>query len=189
LQRIGVKFFVHNGDDVALAEFVPVFHRWIRDGAVEGLLIDVADYQHVHHGPGVMLIAHEGNYGIDVGGGRMGLMYVQKRPLEGGLSQRLASVCRTTLRACAELEQAPELNGRIEFSGAEMLALANDRFVAPNTEATMAAFEPVLTKLLGDLYGAPCSVAREADRRERFAVSVRAPVPVTVRALLDRLPA
>ena len=60
LQRVSVAVpFVGDVDPEA---FVPVFHDWIRRGAVEGLLIDVARYGHVHHGPGIMLVGHEGDY-------------------------------------------------------------------------------------------------------------------------------
>ena len=65
LQRIVVKFHLDDGSPVELDKVIPVFHRWIQTGAVEGLLIDVADYSHVPQGPGVMLIAHEGNYALE----------------------------------------------------------------------------------------------------------------------------
>ena len=56
LQRIGVKLFMVDGVSVRPREFVPVFHRWIQTQAVrDQLLIDVADYEHVPEGPGVLL--------------------------------------------------------------------------------------------------------------------------------------
>ena len=78
-QRISVKFFVSEPDAVHLPAFIPVFHRWIQDHAVEGLLIDVADYKHVPEGPGILLIGHEGDYSIDMAKGRPGLLYSRKR--------------------------------------------------------------------------------------------------------------
>ena len=40
LQRIGFKLFVAKTSSFALREIVPVYHRWIQQRAVEGLLID-----------------------------------------------------------------------------------------------------------------------------------------------------
>jgi hypothetical protein len=65
LQKVGVKFFVEKGADIPLSSFIPVFHRWIQDDKLEGMLVDVTEYTHVHQGPGVVLIAHEDNYGLD----------------------------------------------------------------------------------------------------------------------------
>src|SRR4030095_5221476 len=67
LQRIGVKLFAADGSSVQPREFVPIFHRWIQTQAVANhLLIDVADYAHVPDGPGVLLVAHEGNFSLDL---------------------------------------------------------------------------------------------------------------------------
>ena len=66
LHRIGIKIPC---TDAAFPtrELVPVFHRWIQTGAIPGhLLVDVADYDHVPEGPGILLVAHEGNLGIDL---------------------------------------------------------------------------------------------------------------------------
>ncbi len=43
LQRIGLKLFCADGVAVRPHEFVPVFHRWIQQHAVDQMLIDVAD--------------------------------------------------------------------------------------------------------------------------------------------------
>lgn len=188
LQRFGFKFFVEESTAVQLAEFIPIFHRWIQTHVLEGLLIDVADYAHVQGGPGIMLIAHEGNYAVDLGHDRMGLLYYRKQAMDVPLAERLSSICRTTLRACRELEQAPELTGRVRFRGDELVFVANDRLLAPNTEETAAALRPALSALLARLYpGADCMVARQPDPRERFTLSIRAPQPVAVATLLERV--
>ena len=44
-----------------------VFHAWIQKGAVEGLLLDVADYQHIQDGPGMILIGDQVDYAFDLG--------------------------------------------------------------------------------------------------------------------------
>ncbi|MGH8610620.1 MAG: hypothetical protein ACREYF_00870 [Gammaproteobacteria bacterium] len=188
LHRIGIKCFFRNGATIPLPEFIPILHRWIQTGALDDLLIDVADYSHVHAGPGILLVAHQGNYGIDETGGRRGLAYYSKRPLQGELATRLQTVCKKLLKACALLEQEPELQGRVQFRGNELQIFANDRLTAPNTEETLAALAPAIGKLLVALYlDAEHSLSRETDPRERFAVTAKSPTPVTVKALLQRL--
>ena len=49
--KLQVKLFSDNVDSSNLEKFIPVFHRWIRDHLLDELMIDVADYSHVHHGP------------------------------------------------------------------------------------------------------------------------------------------
>ena len=64
LHKFGIKFFANTGERFDILKLIPVYHRWIQHSALQGLLIDVADYSHVPAGPGVMLIAHEGNYAL-----------------------------------------------------------------------------------------------------------------------------
>jgi hypothetical protein len=189
LQRIGLKLFTAEGGTVHPRELVPVFHRWIQTQAIaDQLLIDVADYSHVPDGPGVMLVAHQGNFSLDLGGARMGLAYARKAPADGTLEDRLCLLVRIVLDAGLRLETDPALEGRIRFRGDQLQLFANDRLLAPNTAATAAAFDPALRGLLRTLYGAAlCTVAAEADPRERFSVHIQAPVPVAPRELLARL--
>jgi hypothetical protein len=188
LYRIAVKLPAQQASGVELTELVPVFHRWIQTSAVDGLLIDVADYAHVHQGPGIMLIAHEGHYAMDLGDGRLGLQYERKRPMQGGLEERLASVCRTALRACAQLEEAPELGGRLKFAGDELRLVAGDRLVAPNDERTAESLRPAIAALAARLYGgASCDLQLEPDPRERFAMTIKTAQPVPLSQLLQRL--
>ncbi|MGD8429696.1 MAG: hypothetical protein PVH31_04745, partial [Ectothiorhodospiraceae bacterium] len=101
--RIGIKVFADNADDVNLVDLIPVFHRWIQTRAVDDVLVDVADYSHVHNGPGILLIAHEGNYSFDESDGRRGIVYYSKRPLEGELSDKLGLVAGKALKASRRL--------------------------------------------------------------------------------------
>ena len=73
LHKFGIKFFAADGEGIDILKLSPVYHRWIQQNALEDLLIDVADYSHVPAGPGVMLIAHEGNYALDETGHERGV--------------------------------------------------------------------------------------------------------------------
>ncbi len=174
LTRLAVKVFAAEGSAVELARVIPIFHGWIQRQAVEGLLIDVADYSHVVDGPGILLVAHEANYALDETGGRLGLLYSRKQPLEGTLAERLRRSTEIAWRACRELEGAPELGARLRFPGDEIQIIANDRLLAPNGEETWRAFQPELRALLAGLAPeADLEIDREGDPKERFAVTVK----------------
>ena len=73
LQRVALKVFLTDDSVLDPRDAIPVFHRWIQTHAVDGLLIDVADYAHLPTGPTVLLVAHEGHYSLDRTHGRLGL--------------------------------------------------------------------------------------------------------------------
>lgn len=169
LYKIGIKVFVSNPDAVNLREVIPVFHSWIQQQKIAGhLLIDVHDYSHVHNGPGILLVGHEGNFSLEESEGRPGLLYLRKQPLPGGLETNLKSVLKTTLDACQLLEAEPKLKG-LRFDHRDLLVVANDRLLAPNDAATRAQLEPLISRALGK--ATPASQA--ADPRERLAFLVK----------------
>jgi len=78
--KYGVKLFFKTSSK-PIKDFIPVFHGWIQRQALPGhMLLDVHDYSHVHHGPGILLVAHEANLSIDEAEGRRGLVYIRKQP-------------------------------------------------------------------------------------------------------------
>ena len=95
LQHINLKFYIENPETVNLEDFTAVFNTLDPEAkATEELLIDVAEYLHVHNGPGIMLIGHNANYSLDNRAGRLGLLYNRKEPLEG-TNRRKACPSRT----------------------------------------------------------------------------------------------
>ena len=125
--KYDLKLFLQEPAEVELEDFIPVFHDWIQHQRLDELLIDVVDYRHVHNGPGVMLIAHDAHYAIDMADGRMGLLYSRRRethPVRNAIqsvTERLHSVLQCALKACQLLEAEPSLQGRLKFRGDEML--------------------------------------------------------------------
>src|SRR5215813_2771088 len=99
LHKFGIKFFAADAGKLDILKLIPVYHRWIQQSVLQDLLIDVADYSHVPAGPGVMLIAHEGNYALDETGHQRGVVYYSKRPLDGALPERFAEVATKALKA------------------------------------------------------------------------------------------
>ncbi len=185
LHKLGIKILCESAD-IDLLECIPIFHRWIQNRELPGVLIDVAEYAHVTDGPGALIIAHEGNYAIDETNHRRGLVYYSKHELPGTLEQRLSHVGRITLNAADKLEK--EMSGKIKFYGHELEIFANDRLVAPNNAATLTNFQPYLEKFLDKLYsGTDYTYLRESDTKERFSVKVQANKPFELRNLLNNL--
>ena len=188
LHKFGIKFFAAGADGIDILKLIPVYHRWIQQDALEGLLIDVADYSHVPAGPGVMLIAHEGNYALDETSHDRGVLYYSKRELTGELQQRLAEVARKALTAAELMRSDSELEGALKIPGNRLQFFANDRLAAPNTDAAYEQIEPSLRVFLDRLYaGAPYTLRREADPKERLSVWAQTEREVPLNTLLERL--
>ena len=194
--KYDLKLFLHDTSGVDLGEVIPVFHRWIQDQALEELLIDVADYRHVHHGPGVVLIAHDAHYVMDAAEGRLGLLYSRRRETHPSRSsiqsveERLASVFQCALTACQRLEAEPALGDRCRFRGDVLLLRCNDRLQAPNTVESYNGLRQHLVPFLATLYpGQPVEVEHVGEPTALLTVAIRATENPDVETLLTRLAA
>ena len=184
LQHINIKFYVENPESVNLADYGAVFNSWIQGQRLEELLIDVADYLHVHHGPGIMLIGHEADYSLDHRAGRLGLLYNRKEQLEGSTQEKLAQAVRAALTAAQILEKE---NG-LKFIGSEVQIIVNDRLLVPNTGEMFDALEPDLQAFFNRLYnGAEFTLAHLVNPRERFTVNAKTESSFDVDTLLKNL--
>lgn len=184
LQHINIKFYLENPETVNLAEYGTIFNSWIQGHRLEELLVDVADYLHVHHGPGIMLIGHEADYSLDHRAGRLGLLYNRKGQLNGTTLEKLAQAARAALTAAQILEQE---NG-LKFSGSEVQVIVNDRLLVPNTADSFEALEPDLQAFFTALYGgAEYKLEHLVNPRERFTVNVKTGTSFDVETLLKNL--
>ena len=150
LHRLGIKLFATNSSAVQIKKFVPIFHSWIQRQCVAGhQLIDVHDYSHIHNGPGVLLVAHEGNFSTDMEDGRLGLAYFRKQPTEASGVSALRTCFKTVTDAAALLEAEPGLAG-LRFLQDELLVISNDRLLAPNDVRSYQELKPALVSAFGD---------------------------------------
>lgn len=187
-QHINVKLYLDDSSALNLEELVPVFHGWIQGQVCDELLIDVADYRHVHAGPGVVLIGHEADYGVDQTGNRLGVRYNRKALVPGSNRDRLAQALRSALRACLRLESDERLQGKLRFGRRELKVFVNDRMLAPNNKATYAAFEEELRSFLGEAAQSnDFQVFPETEPRRLFGVDVRFVRPLDPAEVLQRL--
>ena len=189
-KRITAKFFVTPDPTAAvdLDPFIGIFHRFIQEKSVEGLLIDVADYIHVPEGPGVILIGHDVDYGIDLVGGQAGLLTIRKRIEEGTLAEGLVDTLRKALGAVKALEA--DSGSGLRFATDRVRLQIFDRLVAPNAEesfdAAKAEFEALATRLFAGSLEAVRRVDAE-DARNALAVELVAGETSDVDTLLGRL--
>jgi len=171
LHRIGVKFFATDPASVRLDDLIPVFHGWIQKQSLTGhLLIDVHDYSHVHNGPGILLVAHEGNVSLDVSDGRPGLLYYRKTPSTLSNVEHMGAIFKAAIQACRLLEKA-----RIGFNFNEFVVITNDRLNAPNDEKTFAELQPIVSAALRQAFdGADFDLTRSStDPKERLTINCR----------------
>ena len=169
IQHLNIKFYLENPETINLADYAEVFNTWIQNQRLEELLIDVADYLHVHHGPGIMLIGHEADYSLDNRAGRLGLLYNRKAQLDGTTQEKLAQAVRAVLTVAQILEKE---NG-LTFNTREVQVIVNDRLLVPNTAETFEALEPDLQAFFSRLYDdAEYTLSHNAEPRERFTINL-----------------
>lgn len=189
LKQIDVKIFARDGADTEPAVFVRVLQRFIQNHTVPGVLIDVADYSHMHHGPGVILIGHEANISIDYAEGRMGLRYRYRQIAEDSFQDALRTALTGALTACVELERDEDLKGHLVFAGNTVQISANDRLNAPHDAALGESLVEGVRAVLASCYSESTTVTlSDADSRERLTVEVSGDES-TVSTLLERLQA
>ena len=141
LYKFGVKIFVSNPEAVNLRDFISVFHGWIQQQKIAGhMLIDVHDYSHVHRGPGILLVAHEGNFTMDEADGRLGLVYIRKQP---------ASLSETVQTAFAATKLLGEERG-VKFDTSAFEVFCNDRLFTPTAEQIAEATGGKVSQKPGD---------------------------------------
>ena len=186
--KINVKFFAEKGSDIPLHEFIPVFHRWIQQDKLEGFLVDVTEYTHVHQGPGVLIIAQEANYSVDEAEGKRGFMYAQKRVPEKKAEEYLKTAFRRALQAASFLENEKEFAGKLKFATGHFEVTINDRLAAPGGSASQAEIEKVLKPFLDHLYGAGSyQLTGEKDAKKLAGFEVKVTNAADAGALLAKL--
>jgi len=189
--KLAVKFPFATPSAVKPEEFVPVFHRWIQTRALPGhQLIDVADYDHVHEGPGIVLVSHEANLHADQGRGEPGLLYRRKQPTPGSFRGRLRATFGHALQAASLLENDHAIGGRANIRTDQASFLIFDRLLAPNSAQTFKSVRNELESFLKNLYDVPAVGLSYVERPEElFEVEIKSPGSLPTATLLERVAA
>jgi hypothetical protein len=185
-EKLQIKFFAKPDTSFDVEAVVPVFHRFIREHALDEMMIDVADYKHVKNGPGIALIGDANDYFLDEGEGRPGLLFSRKRH-GSGPEGRLREGFARALKACTLLEAAPELGGKLTFLTDEALIRLPDRLNAPNDDATFDEVKAEVAALVEKLYGAGVSLERGPTSPEALSLRVKAKSAPSLSTLLSTL--
>jgi hypothetical protein len=188
LQHVNVKLYLRDPRAVKLEVLVPIFHSWIQDKVCEELLIDVADYRHVHAGPGVVLVGHQADYSVDNTDNRLGIRYNRKATLEGSNRDRFSQALRAALQACQRLEADTKLGGSLRFNRQDMKLFVNDRMLAPSTRRLTDSVQAELRDFLASVFGDDeFEMAFDNNPRTLFGVEVKAAKPLELDVVLARL--
>lgn len=155
--------------------FVPIFHEWIRDRALDVVALDVADYAHVPDSPGIMLVAHEVSFALDRADGEFGVLAQRRTPFQGHAVDAIEATIRQAMTVAARLQQDRRLAGRLAFDAARLRIEANDRLLVPNSDDGYEAFAPLVQTAVERIFdGLSVTIARITnDPRDRLAVEVR----------------
>lgn len=189
LQRFSLKLFADPASAGAPNTIIPIFHQWIQEHAVPGLLIDVADYTHLVDGPSVLLVAHEAHYALDETGGRPGLSYTRKQPLDGTFGERLATAAVALITAARRLEQDTSrmTGGGVTFRTDAIEFVANDRRAAPRSADTESALRTELAAFGARLFDGADVEVQPLDDPARLGLSLTTAGAVPLDILLSRV--
>jgi hypothetical protein len=177
--KLGITFFA----DAPLPEghaFIEVFHEWIKRRELDELMIDVADYGHMHGGPSVYFCGHESDYAI-IRSVRPGLFYRRKRARAGSKPTLVDGMSRAAA-VIAKLLAEPKLAGA-SFDPKRFEVSYLDRLASPNTDGAARAAESELRASLEPIVG-PLNVTRaDGDPRRPLALSVALEAPLAWKSL------
>jgi hypothetical protein len=174
VRRVCAKLYAARATGITDDVFVPLFHEWIQQRALPGVLLDVADYTHVPDGPGVILVGHSTTFALDRGDGRFGLLAQRRRP-DSNTSSAISSVVRELFDVAKRLEADKRLAGALVFDRSVLRIEVNDRLHASNTDASFEDLAPIARHAIAEVLGssAPAVERVENDPRDRLALIVR----------------
>ncbi len=163
LQKLDIKLPLRVkpglGQDDVWDRLIAVFGRWRHDEGED--LIDLQDYAHVQHGPGIVLVSKRWVLSLDWRGGEPGVLLSTRRRLESTLPERFIQATRLLLEKAARLLSEPEMRDVGAPICGELSIAVNDRLLFPETDASDAALRPAVNALAAKLYaGAGCEIER-----------------------------
>ena len=151
-QRVAAKFLLSDPTaPIQLDPYIGIFHRFIQQSVVDGLLVDVADYAHVPNGPGIVLIGHDVDYGLDLVGGKVGLFTLRKRYTDVSTADIVRDTLKKALGAMVALEAESEVD--VEFDASAVTLELFDRLASPNDDASFEARRKEIEPVADALYG------------------------------------
>ena len=185
--RIQAKLLLTGSGSVDPDALIEVFHEWIQRDRVADVLIDVADYRHVHQGPAVLLIGHTSDFGLDLAEGRAGLIHTSKRRSEDE-AEPLRGVLAKLLQV-AHLLEAEQGLGPIRFGTSEILVRHLDGLAIVQGDIARKQAGDQLREMGRLLYGGEFEVEAvdSSAAYPAFVLRSSAPSLSTLPSLIERL--
>lgn len=188
LQHINVKLIFNKSVENNLEPLISIFHDWISEQNSDELLIDVADYRHVPHGPGIILIGHEANISLSECLGSITLCYNRKIATEGTDEERFRQALRGALVACERIEIDGRLTGKINFECQEIEILVNDRIFVSNQEKFYQIVDPKFKRLFKVIFDKnDYSISHSEDPRKLYSIRLKTASPLNKKTILRNL--
>lgn len=193
-QRIGIRFDIRHPAAVDLDRVIPVFHRWIQNQELDAMMIDVADYKHVQEGPGVIMLGHTDDFGIDNGiahgSHAQGFYYVRKHARMSDIQPlpvRLQEMWVSALQTARLLEQEADLE--VEIDPTRIQLTIQDRLAYPFTMEALALVRDELGQFFAGAFGtdAVSLSHREPDPRYPMTWQIEVDGEVSLADLLASL--
>lgn len=186
LQKINWKICFKDAVTAKPDLFFKVFNTWI-PGSPE-IFVDVADYQHVHDGPLVLLAGHYVDYALDATDRRLGLLYSRKQAMEGASGEKVRLSLLDLLKATQRLEEDPAFGGTLKFTTNELLLIVNDRALTPNTPASFSELKPILQEILSKTFGSKeFNLEHLSHPKQRFSVKINSKHESNLKEMIQRL--
>jgi hypothetical protein len=188
LQRINVKLFVDSPDVVPVDSFLPIFARWRKDQSHPSGWVDMADYAHVTRGPGIMMIGQQGNLSLDCTDPGPGILYANKKDLDGDDRTRILDSFRRALALARTLiDESGYPDALAPRPGVWQLTF-NDRLETPNNEQTDQALRPAVDAALDRMFGqGDYTVVPEKDSLRRYGFLIQSDKIVSLDAISSNL--
>lgn len=190
-KRLQVKLFFDDSAEIPIKSFIPVFHNWIKNEETGDLLVDVHNYSHMHEGPGILLVGHEGDFAIDLAEGKTGLIYRRKRSRPRNLADLFRLALNRLFQGVRLLIEDESLSEKISFRTDELEIRFPDRLGWPNEQESYDRAEADLASVAGEVFGKEnISLERvENDPRDPLSVRVRLSEAVPLDELTAKLKA
>lgn len=131
LHRAGLKMFLKQPVESDADFFVRLFHGWIQDQSLEDhLLVDVHNYNHMHEGPGILLVAHQAHFHLNLESRPPFFLYLRKKTAQTG-PVTFPGLFLSGLRAAVQLQAARAPEGGELFDQTQFQIVAADRLRFP----------------------------------------------------------
>jgi hypothetical protein len=175
LQRIDLTACLDAPRGANLDSLLAIFGRWRNDKDHPAKWIDLADYAHMSHGAGVIIVGKQGIFVVTRFDPGLGLFYSGRSGYEGPNETRVIESFRRHLALTTALFGEPDYPAALKtLTGSWELAI-NDRLDFPNSDETDGLLRPPIQAALDRLFGAGSyEMVSGGDRQRRYGVSIRA---------------